>query len=67
LEPDYEAVLRGTLGEASYQALCQQHPGVTKAVRARRIAEDRSTVIPRQYEEALRWLAGERDRQSGAT
>src|SRR4051812_11736787 len=35
LEPDYETVLRGTLGAASYQALCQQHPGVTKAVRAR--------------------------------
>jgi putative ATP-dependent endonuclease of OLD family len=59
LDPDYETVLRGTLGEASYQVHCQQHPGVTKAVRARRIAEDKSTAIPSQYEEALRWLAGE--------
>lgn len=59
LVPDYEAVLRASLGEDVYQRLCQRHPGVSKAVRARRIAEDRSTVIPVQFEDALHWLVGE--------
>ncbi len=59
LEPDYESVLRDSLGEDGYQAASQQHPGLTKAVRARRIAADQSTAIPPQFEEALRWLAGE--------
>lgn len=59
LEPDYEGVLRQEIGEATYQQHCQQLPGATKVVQARRIAEEGTTAIPQPFEEILRWLAGE--------
>lgn len=56
--PDYETNLRATLGEEEYLRLCQQHSGVTKAVRARLIAADRGTAIPALTDQVLNWLAG---------
>jgi putative ATP-dependent endonuclease of the OLD family len=63
LAPDYEAVLRATLGDEAYQAQCQKHSGVTKAVRARLIASDTSTATPPYLEEALRWVSGDEGRR----
>jgi putative ATP-dependent endonuclease of the OLD family len=56
LEPDYEGVLRGVLGEEAYQAQCQKYPGVSKAVRAHLIAADADTPILPAAETALNWL-----------
>ena len=58
LDPNYEAVLRAAMGDKTYQSACARHGGTTKAIRARLIAADDSTVIPAIVEEALRWAIG---------
>lgn len=57
LAPNYEAHLRRATGETEYQRLCQEHAGVSKAVRARLIAADTSTPIPDPVPEVLKWVA----------
>lgn len=61
LTTDYETHLRAACGEANYQRLCQAHPNVSKAVRARLIAADPSTPVPDPVPEILGWLAGKGD------
>ena len=46
LNPKYETVLRREIGEASYQALCQNYSGFTKAVKHRLIAVDDTYPVP---------------------
>ena len=58
LSPNYEAELRRELGEPRYQHLCQQFPNIAKPTRARLIAADQGTAIPKPFTEVLSWLAG---------
>ncbi|MDO8502144.1 MAG: hypothetical protein Q7S20_09905 [Gemmatimonadaceae bacterium] len=46
LNPRYEATLRASLGEALYADMCNKYPGLSKAVRARRIAADPGAPVP---------------------
>lgn len=59
LEPNFETHLRSELGEAEYQRLCQEHSGVSKAVRARLIAADTATAIPDPVPKVIRWLTAQ--------
>ncbi len=47
LDPKYEAVLRKELGEDKYLNLCSKYPGYTRAVRARLIAADETSPVPK--------------------
>ncbi len=53
----YEDHLRKTIGEDTYQKLCQKYPKISKAVRARLIAIEETLAIPEPLEEVLYWLA----------
>jgi putative ATP-dependent endonuclease of the OLD family len=53
---NYEDHLKAALGEARYQALCNTHSGVSKAVRARLIAAEPNAPVPEPIPEILRWL-----------
>lgn len=57
LQPRYESVLKATLGEETYRDLAQRYGGTSKAIRARRIAEDPDTSIPEPIEQLLTELA----------
>jgi predicted ATP-dependent endonuclease of OLD family len=53
----YEDELRNAIGgEKEYQALCQKYPHTGKPTRARLIAADNRTPIPKKVEEILQWL-----------
>lgn len=56
--PRYEKHLRDALGDADYQRLCQEFPNTGKPTRARLIAMEDSTAIPKPVEEILNWLGG---------
>ena len=51
LDPKYETVLRKEIGEEEYLKLCTQFPGYSKAVRARLIAADGTSPVPRFIKE----------------
>lgn len=59
LTPDYEGHLKGALGDAKYQEVCQRHGGHSKAVRARLIAQEAELPIPDPIPEVLTWLRGD--------
>lgn len=53
-DPKYERELRAALGNELYERKAKEHGGTSKAVRARRIAADPETPIPRKIEGLLR-------------
>lgn len=57
LLPNYEAEVRKELGEEEYQRLCQLYAGTSKPIRARLIAQDKSTKIPKPVESIINSLA----------
>ncbi len=68
--PRYEHELRTTFGDELYGQKKEEHGGPSKAIRARRIAADSETPIPRKVEGLLRRAVGpagmERQQQVGA-
>ena len=58
-EKKYEDELKAAVGgDAAYQTLCQKYPSVGKPTRARLIAADNQTAIPRKVKAILSWLSG---------
>jgi predicted ATP-dependent endonuclease of OLD family len=55
---NYEDELRKTLGEKQYLEFCQKYPeaGKSKPIRARLIATETGTPVPKPISEALTWL-----------
>lgn len=59
LTKKYEDHLRVAAGgDAAYGVLCQKFPKVGKPTRARLIAMDPGTPVPKPLDEVLRWLCG---------
>jgi putative ATP-dependent endonuclease of the OLD family len=58
LSKTYEHVLKATVGDEKYQALCQKFPSVGKPTRARLIAMENDLPVPQTLQEVLNWLAG---------
>jgi hypothetical protein len=56
LDPDYEAVLEAAVGADHYAQLVEKYGGTSKAIRARRIAEDPDAAIPQPIAELLKGL-----------
>jgi putative ATP-dependent endonuclease of the OLD family len=56
--PHYERHLRDALGDDEFQSLCQKFPNTAKPTRARLIALEDRTPIPKPVDEILNWLAG---------
>lgn len=46
LNPNYEALLRSSMGDELYERLCQKYPSHSKAIRARLIAADEEAPVP---------------------
>jgi putative ATP-dependent endonuclease of the OLD family len=63
LAKDYEEELRNANGDKLYEALCQKHSGVSKAVRARLIAADHESAIFPVIELVLEWLTDSTSRE----
>jgi predicted ATP-dependent endonuclease of OLD family len=58
LSKTYEHVLKATVGDQNYQALCQKFPSMGKPTRARLIAMENDIPVPAILQEVLNWLAG---------
>ena len=58
----YEDELKQAVGgDAAYQKLCQRYPSVGKPTRARLIAADSESKIPKKVQEILMWLSGKEE------
>jgi putative ATP-dependent endonuclease of OLD family len=56
LDNKFEDVIRNTVGDKKYQALCNKYPGPSKATRQRLIGADEDTPIPDQFAQIPNWL-----------
>ena len=57
LENKFEDVVRNSVGDDKYQALCNKYPGLSKVTRQRLIGADEDMPVPEQFAEILNWLA----------
>ncbi len=58
----YEDELKAAVGsDAEYQRLCQNYPNTGKPTRARLIAADPATAVPKKVNDILTWLSGTKE------
>lgn len=59
---NYDDELKAAVGgDAEYQRLCQKYPNTGKPTRARLIAADPETAVPKKVKDILTWLSGNKE------